>query len=72
MSNIVYVIAGVYLMAMGYTGRTLVNESDVAPEEIERVKRNAGAGKRTIAIGVGLLLLMYGTFQLGRLYHDHR
>ncbi|RRA48386.1 hypothetical protein [Acidipila sp. EB88] len=69
MSNLVYVVAGIYLMVMGFTSRVFVHEAGVAPIEIERRKAQATRTRRGIVIAVGLLLLLYGTYGFSRWYH---
>ncbi len=64
MSNVIYVLAGVYIVAMGWFLKTVPGESGPYPGGDERAKREATPIKRILVIALGLLLLTYGVFQL--------
>ncbi len=64
MSNVIYVLAGVYIIAMGYFLKTTPGESGPYPAGDERVRRQATPLKRIAVVAFGLLLLMYGVSKL--------
>ncbi len=64
MSNVIYVLAGVYIIAMGYFLKTTPGESGPYQAGDERVKQEATPLKRIVVVAFGLLLLVYGVFKL--------
>ena len=67
MANWVYVLAGIYLMAMGLTAKSAPGVPGVDQEEDERRARKA-PGRRVAVIALGLLTLLYGVYRLGQLH----
>ncbi len=64
MSNGLYVLAGIYLIAMGYFLKTTPGESGPFVGGDERVKQVATPAKRIIVIAFGLLMLVYGVYEV--------
>ena len=70
MSNVLYILAGVYLIAMGYFLKTTPGESGPFVSGDERVRQVATPAKRIMVIAFGLLLLVYGVFQVAQARRD--
>ncbi len=75
MSNALYIIAGVYLVAMGYFLKTTPGESGPFVSGDERVKQVATPARRIIVVAFGLLMLVYGVYEVvqarARAHRDH-
>ena len=67
MANWIYVLAGMYLMAMGLTAKSAPGVPGVDQEQDEARARAAPA-KRVTVTALGLLTLLYGVYRLGRLH----
>ena len=64
MSNVLYVLAGIYIAAMGFFLKTVPGESGPFVSGDERVKREATPVKRILVVGLGLLMLTYGVYEV--------
>ena len=64
MANVLYILAGVYIIAMGYFLKTVPGESGPFVAGDERVKQQATPLRRLIVIALGLLMLVYGVFEV--------
>ena len=73
MSNVLYILAGVYIIAMGYFLKTVPGESGPFIAGDERVKQQATPVRRLIVIALGLLMLVYGVFEVvqAREHREH-
>ncbi len=67
MTNWIYVLTGIYLMAMGLTAKSAPGVPGVEQTADEARARSAPA-KRVTVVALGLLTLVYGVYQLGRLH----
>ena len=66
MSNLVYILAGIYLMAMGLAGRTFLGEPDVAATE--DLEGKARPLRRFLVTAMGFLIFVYGIYWLARYF----
>ena len=64
MSNVLYILAGIYLAAMGFFLKTVPGESGPFVSGDERVKQEATPVKRLLVIALGLLMLVYGVYEV--------
>lgn len=67
MTNWVYVLTGMYLMAIGLTAKSAPGVPGVEQEQDE-VRARAAPGKRIVVTLLGLLTLAYGVFRLAQLH----
>jgi hypothetical protein len=64
MANWLVLFAGVYLIVVGLTAKTLINESDVVATEEARRKAKATPVKRLLVVGAGVAAVVYGAVRL--------
>ena len=67
MANWIYVLTGMYLMAMGLTAKSAPGVPGIDQEQDEERARAAPA-KRVTVTALGLLTLLYGVYRLGQLH----
>ena len=67
MANWVYVLAGMYLMAMGLTAKSAPGIPGIDQEQDEARAKGAPA-KRVTVVAIGLLTLLYGVYRLAQLH----
>ncbi len=67
MRSWVYVLCGMYLMAMGLTAKSAPGVPGVDQAEDEARAKSAPS-KRAVVTGLGLLVLIYGVYRLGQYY----
>ncbi len=67
MANWVYVLAGMYLMAMGFTAKSAPGIPGIDQEQDEARARKVPA-RRVTVVAIGLLTLLYGVYRLAQLH----
>ena len=67
MTNWVYVLTGMYLMAIGLTAKSAPGVPGIDQEQDE-ARARAAPGKRVVVTLLGLLTLAYGVFRLAQLH----
>ncbi len=65
-TNWVYVLTGMYLMAIGLTAKSAPGVPRIDQEQDE-ARARAAPGKRIVVTLLGLLTLAYGVFRLAQL-----
>ena len=67
MANWVYVLAGMYLMAMGLTAKSAPGIPGIDQAQDEARAKGAPARRVTVT-AIGLLMLLYGVYRLAQLH----